>query len=227
MALLVKAGLKEAGFAVDHAKDGEDGMHLALTEPYDMAVVDLMLPTVNGLSIIKTMRERQIKTPVLILSARRLVDDRVEGLQTGDDDYLVKPFAFSELVARIQALIWRSLLTPSAIDALQPSSFTLATITFEAVMEGFSNIEGDIYALLDAFGDDLIDTHGPLEGAQIMINPVPVPPALLHLASGIAGRQVLRRKKLAAIVSGVVGLTIFRCQTFNSHENYQNGNHSN
>jgi two-component system OmpR family response regulator len=107
MALFVKTGLKETGFAVDHAIDGEDGMHLALTEPYDMAVVDLMLPTVNGLSIIKTMREQQIQTPVIILSAKRSVDDRVEGLQTGGDDYLVKPFAFSELIARIQALMRR------------------------------------------------------------------------------------------------------------------------
>ena len=108
IAIFVKAGLKETGFAVDHVIDGEDGMHLALTEPYDMAVVDLMLPTVNGLSIIKTMREQQINTPVLILSAKRSVEERVEGLQIGGDDYLIKPFAFSELNARIQALMRRS-----------------------------------------------------------------------------------------------------------------------
>ena len=94
IALFVKTGLKEAGFAVDHVIDGEDGLHLALTEPYDIAVVDLMLPTVNGLSIIKEMRAQEIHTPVLILSAKRSVDERVEGLQTGGDDYLVKPFAF-------------------------------------------------------------------------------------------------------------------------------------
>jgi len=108
IALFVKTGLKEAGFAVDHVADGEDGLHLALTEPYDIAVVDLMLPKVEGLSIIKKMREQQIHIPVLILSAKRSVDERVEGLQTGGDDYLVKPFAFSELVARIQALMRRS-----------------------------------------------------------------------------------------------------------------------
>lgn len=108
IARFVKTGLKEAGFAVDHVIDGEDGLHLALTEPYDMAVVDLMLPTVDGLSIIKKMREQKIHTPVLILSAKRSVDERVEGLQTGGDDYLVKPFAFSELIARIQALMRRS-----------------------------------------------------------------------------------------------------------------------
>jgi len=108
IALFVKTGLKEAGFAVDHVADGEDGLHLALTEPYDIAIVDLMLPKVDGLSIIKEMREQQIHIPVLILSAKRSVDERVEGLQTGGDDYLVKPFAFSELLARIQALMRRS-----------------------------------------------------------------------------------------------------------------------
>jgi len=108
IALFVKAGLKEAGFAVDHVVDGEDGLHLALTEPYDLAVIDIMLPTVDGLTIIKKMRDSEINTPVLILSARRSVDERVEGLHTGGDDYLVKPFAFSELLARVQALMRRS-----------------------------------------------------------------------------------------------------------------------
>lgn len=123
IALFVKTGLKEAGFAVDHVIDGEDGLHLALTEPYDMAVVDLMLPTVDGLSIIKKMREQQIHTPVLILSAKRSVDERVEGLQTGGDDYLVKPFAFSELIARIQALMRRS------SRAAAPAEFKIADLT--------------------------------------------------------------------------------------------------
>ena len=108
IALFVKTGLQETGFAVDHVPDGEDGLHLALTEPYDIAVVDLMLPTVNGLSIIKEMRRQEIQTPVLIISAKRSVEERVEGLQIGGDDYLVKPFAFAELIARIQALMRRS-----------------------------------------------------------------------------------------------------------------------
>ena len=116
IALFVKTGLKEAGFAVDHVIDGEDGLHLALTEPYDIAVVDLMLPTVNGLSIIKEMRTQEIHTPVLILSAKRSVDERVEGLQTGGDDYLVKPFAFAELIARIQALMRRSSCTAAPAE---------------------------------------------------------------------------------------------------------------
>ena len=108
IALFVQVGLKEAGFAVDHVIDGEDGLHLAVTEPYDVAVIDIMLPTLDGLAIIKEMREAGINTPVLILSAKRSVDERVEGLKSGGDDYLTKPFAFSELLARVQALIRRS-----------------------------------------------------------------------------------------------------------------------
>ncbi len=104
---LVK-GLEEAGFAVDHAEDGQAGLSLALTEPYDAAVVDVMLPGLDGLSVIEELRRQKVRTPVLILSARRSVDDRVRGLQAGGDDYLVKPFAFSELLARVQALIRRS-----------------------------------------------------------------------------------------------------------------------
>lgn len=123
IALFVKTGLQEAGYAVDHVIDGEDGLHLALTEPYDIAVVDLMLPTVNGLSIIKEMRAQEIHTAVLILSAKRSVDERVEGLQTGGDDYLVKPFAFAELIARIQALLRRS----SRVAA--PAEFKIADLT--------------------------------------------------------------------------------------------------
>jgi two-component system OmpR family response regulator len=108
IAAFVMKGLKEAGFAVDHAADGEDGLHLALTEPYDTAIVDLMLPKLDGLSLIEGLRRQKVSTPVLILSAKRSVDDRVKGLQTGGDDYLTKPFAFAELLARVQALIRRA-----------------------------------------------------------------------------------------------------------------------
>jgi len=116
IALFVTTGLKEAGFAVDHVIDGEDGLHLALTEPYDLAVIDLMLPAVDGLTIIKQMRDHDINTPVLILSAKRSVTERVKGLQTGGDDYLVKPFAFSELLARVQALMRRSSRSNSPVE---------------------------------------------------------------------------------------------------------------
>ena len=108
IALFIIKGLKAEGFAVDHAANGEDGLHLALTEPYDAAVIDIMLPKLDGLALIERMRQAKNKIPVIILSARDTVDDRVAGLQTGGDDYLTKPFAFSELLARIQALIRRS-----------------------------------------------------------------------------------------------------------------------
>ena len=124
IALFVKTGLKEAGYAVDHALNGEDGLHLALTEPYDISVIDLMLPIVDGLTIIKEMRNREVHTPVLILSAKRSVDERVEGLQTGGDDYLVKPFAFTELLARVQALMRRSSRTTSPVE-LKVADMTL------------------------------------------------------------------------------------------------------
>jgi two-component system OmpR family response regulator len=116
IALFVKTGLKEAGFAVDHVTDGQDGLHLAVTEPYDVAVIDIMLPALDGLTIIRKMRDEAVNTPVLILSAKRTVKERVEGLKTGGDDYLTKPFAFSELLARVQALIRRTTLTASPAE---------------------------------------------------------------------------------------------------------------
>lgn len=108
----VAKGLREAGYAVDHAADGETGLDLASSHPYDAAIVDLMLPKLDGLTLIQRLRERRVRTPVLILSAKHSVDDRVRGLQTGGDDYLVKPFAFTELLARVQALIRRSTGAP-------------------------------------------------------------------------------------------------------------------
>jgi len=108
LAEFVGGGLREAGFVVDHEADGAAGLSAALTRQYDVAVIDLMLPGRDGLSIIDEMRRRRVTTPVLILSARRSVDDRVSGLQTGGDDYLTKPFAFAELLARVQALVRRS-----------------------------------------------------------------------------------------------------------------------
>ena len=101
-------GLNQEGFVVDHADNGLDGLLLAAQGTYDAAIVDIMLPKMDGLTAIEEMRSRKIDFPVLILSARRSVDDRVKGLQKGGDDYLVKPFAFSELLARLQALIRRS-----------------------------------------------------------------------------------------------------------------------
>ena len=104
----VSKGLAESGYAVDVATDGERGVELALKGGYDAAIVDVMLPRLDGLALIDRIRARGVGTPVLILSARRTVDDRVKGLQAGGDDYLTKPFAFAELLARLQALIRRS-----------------------------------------------------------------------------------------------------------------------
>ncbi|HUR34530.1 MAG TPA: response regulator transcription factor [Vicinamibacterales bacterium] len=108
----IARGLREAGFAVDVAANGDDGLEAALTGQPDVAIVDLMLPGRDGLSLIDELRRRGRSTPVLILSARRSVDDRVRGLQAGGDDYLTKPFAFAELLARVQALVRRASRTP-------------------------------------------------------------------------------------------------------------------
>jgi len=119
----LKRGLEEAGHAVDHAADGKDGMYLALENRYDAAVIDRMLPGADGLSIVRAMRASNNDTPVLILSALGEVDDRVKGLRAGGDDYLVKPFAFAELLARLDALARRrdadSPATTLSVDDLE------------------------------------------------------------------------------------------------------------
>jgi len=127
IAAFILKGLKAEGFAVDHAADGENGLHFALTEPYDAAVVDIMIPKKDGLSLIEEMRRESVKTPVIILSAKSSVDDRVRGLQSGGDDYLTKPFAFSELLARIQALIRRS------SEQSEPTKLTVADVTMNLI----------------------------------------------------------------------------------------------
>jgi DNA-binding response OmpR family regulator len=121
----ITQGLREAGFVVDTASDGEDGLRAALASPFDVAVIDLMLPRRDGLSIIETLRARDVRTPVLILSARHTVDDRVRGLQAGGDDYLVKPFAFAELLARVQALVRR------ATAASEPTRLVVGDLTLD------------------------------------------------------------------------------------------------
>ena len=121
----VAKGLREAGFAVDEAADGETGLKLALDQRFDAAVVDIMLPRLDGLTLIDMLRGRGVRTPVLILSAKRSVDDRVKGLQAGGDDYLTKPFAFAELIARLQALIRR------ATGAAEPTRLTVGDVTLD------------------------------------------------------------------------------------------------
>jgi two-component system, OmpR family, response regulator len=125
IAEFVGRGLREAGFAVDHAADGDEGLSSARRQSYDVAIVDLMLPRRDGLSLIEELRRAGIATPVLILSARRSVDDRVRGLQAGGDDYLTKPFAFAELLARVQALVRRASRTP------EPTTLTFADLELD------------------------------------------------------------------------------------------------
>ena len=127
IASFILKGLKAEGFAVDHEGNGEDGLHLALTEPYDAAVIDIMLPRMDGLKLIENMRREKLKTPVIILSAKGEVDDRVKGLQIGADDYLAKPFAFSELLARLQALIRRS------SDVSEPTKLAVADVSMNLI----------------------------------------------------------------------------------------------
>ena len=108
MSNVVKKGLVEEGFAVDQAFDGEEGLYLAESEAYDLLILDLMLPKIDGLKVCRELRNKKIKTPILILTAKTKIEDKVKGLESGADDYLAKPFAYAELKARIQALLRRS-----------------------------------------------------------------------------------------------------------------------
>ena len=125
IAEFVEGGLREAGFAVERAVDGRTGLQKAAAGPFDAAIVDVMLPQMDGLALIDALRARGVRTPVLILSAKRSVDDRVRGLQAGGDDYLTKPFDFAELLARVQALIRR------ATGASEPTRLTTGDLTLD------------------------------------------------------------------------------------------------
>jgi two-component system OmpR family response regulator len=125
IAEFVEGGLREAGFAVERAADGRTGLDKAVAEPYDAAIMDVMLPQLDGLAVIDALRARGIRMPVLILSAKRSVDDRVRGLQAGGDDYLTKPFDFAELLARVQALIRR------ATGASEPTRLSAGDLTLD------------------------------------------------------------------------------------------------
>lgn len=135
IASFIVKGLKQNGYAVDQSLDGERAFALARTVAYDAAVVDLMLPKLDGLTLIEQLRAGGVRTPMLILSAKASVDDRVKGLQAGGDDYLTKPFAFSELLARVQALIRRATQTnePTRLSA---GNLTLDLLTREVRRNG-------------------------------------------------------------------------------------------
>jgi DNA-binding response OmpR family regulator len=131
----IKRGLEQEAFAVDVAYDADEGMGMATTEDYDGVILDRMLPgTVEGVEIVKAMRQEQIHTPVLLLTAKDQVKDRVEGLNAGADDYLVKPFAFEELLARLRALLRRPADTTGTV--LKCDDLTLDTVTYEVRRSG-------------------------------------------------------------------------------------------
>ena len=127
IASFVVNGFKQNGFAVDHARDGEEALALMRATPYDAAVLDIMLPKMDGLAVLQELRRAGVKTPVIVLSAKASVDDRVRGLQAGGDDYLTKPFAFSELLARVQALLRRS------TQATEPTKLMAADLTMDLI----------------------------------------------------------------------------------------------
>ena len=135
IASFVARGLKQAGYAVDHASDGEAGLALAESTDYDAAIVDVMLPKLDGISLVRRLRLARRLIPILFLSAKSSVDDRVRGLQSGGDDYLTKPFAFSELIARVQALIRRATSSPEATK-LVAADVTLDLVTREVTCGG-------------------------------------------------------------------------------------------
>lgn len=135
IASFVLKGLREAGFAVDRATDGEEGLLLARKGSYDVAIIDIMLPRLDGLTVVRSLREAKQSIPVIILSAKDKVEDRVKGLQFGADDYLTKPFAFSELLARVQALIRRA-TGAAETTRLTVGGLTLDLLTREVYRDG-------------------------------------------------------------------------------------------
>ncbi len=149
IASFIVKGLKQSGFAVDHASDGEDGLRCAQTLTHDALVLDIMLPKLDGLSLLRRLREAGVRAPVIILSARAAVDDRIKGLQAGGDDYLTKPFAFSELLARIQALIRRA-SQPTETTRLTVGELALDLITRQVTRSGREiELQAKEFALLE------------------------------------------------------------------------------
>ena len=130
MALFLKQGLEEQRYAVDTAADGEEGLHWAINFPYDLIILDVMLPKIDGLELCRQLRDRRITAPILMLTARDTIDDRVQGLDAGANDYLIKPFAFRELLARVRALLRRE--TPHSSATLSIGELTLDTVTHRA-----------------------------------------------------------------------------------------------
>jgi heavy metal response regulator len=150
VAAFIKKGLEEETYAVDIASDGEEGLHLGEQNPYDLIILDLMLPKINGLDILSHLRAKKIKTPILLLTAKDSVENKVEGLNQGADDYLTKPFAFSELLARIRVLLRRG--KTETKTTLEIADLTLDLVSHK-VSRGNEEIEltGKEYSLLEYF----------------------------------------------------------------------------
>lgn len=144
----IKKGLEQESFAVDLSFDGKDGLGSALTTEYDLIIIDRMLPEVDGIKICRALRDKKINTPILFLTAKDKIKDRVEGLNAGADDYLVKPFAFAELLARVRALLRRPSKTVD--NTLSVSDLTLNTLTFEVTRRTKDiNLSSKEFALLE------------------------------------------------------------------------------
>lgn len=149
IAAFVVNGLKQSGFAADHCPDGAEARLMGQGTPYDAAVVDVMLPGLDGLSLVRQWRAAGVRIPVIFLSAKSSVDDRIRGLQAGGDDYMTKPFAFSELLARVQALIRRSAQGPEP-TALQVGALRLDLLTRQATRDGRTlDLQPREFALLE------------------------------------------------------------------------------
>ena len=146
----IKKGLEEETYAVDVAYDGEDGLHLGVEGQYDLLILDIMLPKIDGLEVLSQLRDQGSDVPILLLTAKDAIDDRVAGLNKGADDYLTKPFAFSELLARVRVLLRRGKAEVKTI--LQISDLTLDLVSHK-VNRGGDEIEltGKEYSLLEYF----------------------------------------------------------------------------
>lgn len=136
----LRQGLTAEGYSVDHVPDGRDALVRATMQPYDMMVIDRMMPGLDGLSLVKALRSAQVKVPILFLTAMGGVNDRVEGLQAGADDYLVKPFAFSELSARLGALARRPVMVEGARDQLRVADLSMDLVR-RSVTRGETEID--------------------------------------------------------------------------------------
>ncbi|MGO9014781.1 MAG: response regulator [Dissulfurispiraceae bacterium] len=148
LADVIKQGLGEEGYAVDVAYNGEDGLFLAENEPYDLILLDIMLPIVDGMTILKKVRKRGVKSPVLMLTARDALFDKVSGLDSGADDYLTKPFLFEELLARIRALLRRSSEVKTSI--MEIGDLVINMATHEVTRSGKNiSLSAKEYALLE------------------------------------------------------------------------------